>query len=395
MNSRRTPDRTAADDACGEPTPPRSDLPSTPLGSNGDTAPPGTEVRRLTAEGLRRARQFLAHMREHPGSDREPPHSLLFGEACSRPFDLGVRVERRPFRTRREAAEYFAPKFESIRHLVADHAGLWSWLGMFYFADTVLVEDGQVRLSPQDETFVVHREDLRSYQLRYFHYLWGAWRLNEAHGESAAILLDQRLTSFPRITRLSLGSVRRFNSVGIVQLLLRLYTSNGKSKRTFYDKVGGAAHLIRVLDQLERTYDVYGMTPEALVRILPAEFQRWDGQTPAAAERRAPTPAARETSPAYAAPAADPQPDAPVPPSQPVDDALGHLVEAYTRIQALHSGSWVDLRDYLQEDAAAWRAYTTASGAPEPRLFRAVALRRLEDAIQSTGSARAPQVEGA
>ncbi len=437
------------------PPPPR-DEPTDPLADDGGEnqrakqddgglAESGVEVRRLTAEGLRRARKFLAHMRENPGASREPPRSLLFGKACSRPFDLGVRVERRPFRTRREAAEYFAPKFESIRHLVADHAGLWSWLGMFYFADTVRVEDDRARLSPVDETFVVNHEVRRSYLLRYRHYLWGSWRLFVTHGESVSFLLDQELTSFTHFAERAFGSIRIFNSVGAIQLMLRLYTNNGRQKRGFGRRPGGLRHLLRVLDQLERTYDVYGMTPEALVRILPAEFQRWDGQTPAspaaarqesaaaaagnappsaAAERRAPTPAARETSPAYAAPAADPQPDAPVSPrrpdasptdgaaseetpaadeaasqpaddavgqpvdeavGQPVDDALGHLVEAHTRILALSPGSWVDLRDYLQEDAAAWRAYTTASGAPEPRLFRDFALRRLEDAIQSTG----------
>ena len=39
---------------------------------------------------------------------------------------------------------------------------------------------------------------------------------------------------------------------------------------------GGLRHLIRVLDQLERTYDVYGMEPDALLRILPEEFRQWD-----------------------------------------------------------------------------------------------------------------------
>ena len=40
---------------------------------------------------------------------------------------------------------------------------------------------------------------------------------------------------------------------------------------------GGLRHLLRVLDQLERTYDVYGMEPDALLSILPEEFRQWDG----------------------------------------------------------------------------------------------------------------------
>ena len=235
----------------------------------------GALVRRLTAEGLRRAREFLADMREHPTAPREPPRDLLYDERYSRPFEPEVWIERCPFRTRREAAEHFAPKFRPIRHLVADHAGVWSWLGMYYFADTVRVEDGAVRLSREDETLIVDRQDRRSFQRRFRHYLWGSWRLYEAHGESVSFLLDQDLTSIGELALRALDTVRIFNSVGVIQLMLRLYTDNGRQKRGFIDRPGGQRHLIRVLDQLERTYDVYGMQPEALLRVLPQEFQRW------------------------------------------------------------------------------------------------------------------------
>ena len=250
----------------------------------------GTQGRRLTDDGLRRAREFLAYMREHPGAKREPPRELLFGERYSRPLRESVRVEHRAFQTRREAAEYFAPKFAPIRHLVTDDARLWSWLGMFYFADTVRVENGQARLSPLDETFVVHREDSRSYMLRFRHYLWGSWRLYETHGESVAFLLDQNLTSFGDIFQRTFGAIRIFNSDGIIQLVLRLYTHGTRQKRGFGHAPGGLRHLLRVLDQLERTYDVYGMSPDALIKVLPEEFQRWDSQSARAALSGAASP---------------------------------------------------------------------------------------------------------
>ena len=235
----------------------------------------GALVRRLVPEGLRRAREFLADMRERPTAPREAPRDLLYDERYSRPFQPDVWIERRSFRTRREAAEYFAPKFEPIRYLVGDHAGVWSWLGMYYFADTVRAEDGTVRLSPLDETFVVHHEDTRSFQRRYRHYLWGAWRLNVTHGEGVAFLLDQELTTFGDLAERAFGSVRIFNSVGIIPLMLRLYTANGRQKRGFNRSSGGLRHLVRVLEQLERTYDVYGMEPNALLTVLPGDFRRW------------------------------------------------------------------------------------------------------------------------
>ena len=236
-------------------------------------------LRRLTPDGIERARQFLADLRDDPIGSIEPPPDLLYDERYAARFVGEIEVERRAFRTRREAAEYFEPLLKPVAHLVADHAGVWSWLGLFYFAETVRRENSVVQLSPLDETFVVDRRDgaSRSYQLRFRHYLWGSWRLYEQHGESAAFLLDRELAQWADIEQRSFGAIRIFNSVGIVPLILRLYTHGAHQKRGFIHDPGGLRHLLRVLDQLKRTYDVYGMEPDALLKILPDEFRQWDG----------------------------------------------------------------------------------------------------------------------
>ena len=234
-------------------------------------------LRRLTPDGIEYARTFLAGLREDPRGPIEPPRDLLYGDAYSAPFPGGIEVERRPFRTRREAAGYLAPLLEPVSRLVADDAGVWSWLGMFYFADTVPVADGEAQVAGLDETFVVHRNNALSYQRRYRHYLWGSWRLHQQHGERAAFLLDQRITAFGDIPTWTFGVGRIFNSVGVVPLILRLYTEGQAQKRGFFARRGGLRHLVRVLDQMERTHDVYGMEPEALLRVLPSEFRAWDG----------------------------------------------------------------------------------------------------------------------
>ena len=236
-------------------------------------------LRRLTPDGIERAREFLSSLRDDPTSSIETPPDLLYDERYAARLVGEIEVERRSFRTRREAAEYFDPLLKPVAHLVADHAGAWSWLGLFYFGETVRRQNGAVKLSPLDETFVVDRGDgaSRSYQLRFRHYLWGAWRLYEQHGEGAAFLLDRELAQWGDIEQRSFGSIRIFNSIGVVPLILRLYTHGAHQKRGFIHDRGGLRHLLRVLDQLERTYDVYGMEPATLLKILPEEFTQWDG----------------------------------------------------------------------------------------------------------------------
>ncbi len=372
-----------------------------------------TPVRRLTAAGIERAKEFLAYMRENPRAKPEPPRELLFGERFSRPFRENVLVERRSFRTRRDVGEYFAPRFKSIGPFVADHAGLWSWLGIYFFADTVQVEDGIHKLSPVDETFVFADSNDRH---AYRHYLRGAWRLYESHGESVAFLLDQDLTSFGDLAERVFGSLRIFNSAGVIQLILRLYTRGSQQKRGFGRRPGGLRHLIRVLDQLERTYDVYGMTPDALIRVLPDEFQRWDGGSARRAVttalvsehaadtvesspnlgthaevirdkhstvRGAPVETVGERQPS-ARTSADADVTNPRPAAEPEPPSVHQtLLDLSARIEQQGEVTWADPREHLKEGSKAWEAYVAVCGAPERRLFRTAFLHRLNEVLAS------------
>ena len=59
---------------------------------------------------------------------------------------------------------------------------------------------------------------------------------------------------------------------------MRLYTTDKRTKPGYTESLGGLRHLLRVLPQMEMTYDVYGMEPDALLEVLPADFRRWDAR---------------------------------------------------------------------------------------------------------------------
>ena len=232
-----------------------------------------TTARQLTPAGIEEARSFLDSIRENPAVDRSVPPKLLDDPRLSIAFDDAPEVESRTFETRRDAHEYFAPLLAPISHRIFDDAGFWSWLGMFYFDETAPRRGGEFDLSPRDEAFVVYHEG-QSFRRRYVHYLWTAWRLGEQHPE-AEFLLDQPLHAMGDIADRIFSYSRIFNSPGVTGLILDLYTEGSLQKRKFGRGRGGLRHLIRTLDQLECTYDVYGMSAAALRRILPADFRHW------------------------------------------------------------------------------------------------------------------------
>jgi len=239
-------------------------------------------IRRLTPAGIDAARQFLAGVRADPTGPLLVPRQILQGRRETSEIPDAPEVIRRTFASRRAAAVHLNAAFGPFGSRIVDDDGAWSWLGMFYFADTVPIDAGRPRLSPLDETFVFHRGDPRSFQRRYRHYLWSAWRLYRQHGEAAAFLLDAPLYEMGDIADRVLSNARVFNSVGVVPLIMRLYTESGRQKRSFGRGPGGLRHLLRVLNQLERTHDVYAMQWEQIAALLPPEFDRW---LPADAQR--------------------------------------------------------------------------------------------------------------
>ena len=246
--------------------------------STPEPQPRETSLRFLTEAGIARAQAFLQQVREQPDADRTPPEDLLYGDGYSRTLDRAADIKVAPatFATRREAGAYLSRVLRPVRRRVMNHAGVWSWLGMYYLAGIA-----PRTLSPNNMTLIFESgEDTsnagRSEQQTYRHYLWGSWRLYEQHGERAAFLLDQEIASWDDLSERTFGSRQVFSSAGIVQVILHLYTTGERKKRGYVHRPGGLRHLFRVLRQLELTHDVYGMEPDAVLRILPEAFRRWE-----------------------------------------------------------------------------------------------------------------------
>lgn len=241
---------------------------------------------------MRRAKEYLATLRS--GESSSFPHELLHDTLYSSSLTPVVRVEKRPFLNRREAGEYLN---ESLAPLglekITDNAGLWSWLGMFYFMEVVNVDQqGNPRLGRNpDVAYVIDPYETGRGNRRHFaHRLMLSWEIYVRHGETAWYLLDEPVNSMGHLADRLAGAPEMFRSVGVVELAHRLYAdkltrqlkpgvlAGGQNQRP----PGGVVRLLDVLNQLYMTYDVYGMTAEQLENLLPPEFDRWHSSPVAA-----------------------------------------------------------------------------------------------------------------
>lgn len=235
-----------------------------------------TELRRLTDLGIIEARRRLNLLRQ--GTMHLSEVSDLFrNQRWCGVFDGGVSISPQDFRTRRETADYLSATLGHLRSRIRDDRGVWSFLGMYFLENTTERTDG-TRFVAQESRHLFGVGP-RAAQRKGEHCLWGAWQLYEQHRDGASFLLDERLASWTDMAHRAFGSLQIFHARGVIPLMQRLYVREGRPKRGSNKGTGGLRHLVRVLNQLERTHDVYGdMSPDAILEILPAEFRAWDGK---------------------------------------------------------------------------------------------------------------------
>lgn len=247
-------------------------------------------IRAFNHQGIREARNLLDVARNDPHQlTRTKLNNLLVDDTKTDELDGSVEI-RRPKRTgkgrgrtlgpvlksRLDVATYLDPYLENLTEIrdIRFDTGVWSWLSIFLLYETVPLNSNNLIdiRDTKHERFVV---DIDRPRLLQHHYLWRAWWLNRVHPK-AKFLLDQNLVTRDRLARAIFDYPRIFNSTGIVELILRLYTTGRGIKSRINRGPGGLDHLLRSLLQYGRIYDVYGMAADDLLCILPSEFKEWE-----------------------------------------------------------------------------------------------------------------------
>ena len=244
----------------------------------------------MTPEGIQEAKEYLSILRERKRlrTWRRDLDQLLSDPVNAQPVEPEIFVERRPFANRRQAGEYLYSLLSPMGvGRVTGNQSLWSWLGMFFLEQaTSTNQDGTPRISRSDEAYVLD-PSLQSLTNTsgHRHRLMAAYEIYANHGEKAWCMLDQPLHRMERFTLRIFGAPILFNSTGVVELAHLLYANRqmrqyktgfgGAGERGQSHSPGSLPRLIDLLNQLYMNFDVYGMTAEQLLQLLPDEFDYW------------------------------------------------------------------------------------------------------------------------
>ncbi|MBK1830130.1 hypothetical protein JIN77_05315 [Verrucomicrobiaceae bacterium R5-34] len=211
--------------------------------------------------------------------DAPLPSAMLTDKVYLAELPLDLPLKQKLFETKYELAEYLHPILEAlIEHRVDDvtFAGIWDWLGAFYFDSICPVKNGKRSL----------REKARyvydcAWNRKYRHRIAEPCGLYRRHMENSKIFLYGPPSQISDMEEQASSRLAINSNKDVAKAMMRLYwdANRGKPKSKAADTKREPGTLRRFSDlllQLERTYDLESIGFDGIIELLPKrEYQAW------------------------------------------------------------------------------------------------------------------------
>ena len=233
------------------------------------------KLSRLNEEGIRRFRDILEDARQ--GVQIKTPLSITTDPEYIEEVFEDTKFEVSNFGTRGGLALAVDGLLSDVQ--VTDEindTGLWAWLSAVYF-DSVCPAGADGKRHPGQDYRHIPTTSWRDF---YRHLIRGPVRIHRlfcANPNSAAIVLCQRPSVPGDFVEQLASRQERITNPAIIDVANRLYydSETGKPVRGAspnWRKPGTLRRFGDVLEQLDLTYDLYSMSAEDLIDLLPREF---------------------------------------------------------------------------------------------------------------------------
>lgn len=249
-------------------------------------------LRRFNAEGVKKFQEYLASARQD--AQLSPPRELLQDESLTENVGGMIKVERRSYSKRRDAAVYLVDLLAPLDdEEVRNDAGLWTWLALFFFDEVCPPRDGKRKIR-NDYLYIYQPQNQRHF---YRHLLFLAWRVLKVAPTHNRLFLDLPISVFDKVSETVFRSLYITRIPCIFEALDLIYWDGDheRVRKGIVDprKVtpGSLRHRLPVrIRQLEKTFDLQSLNADQLIELLGDEFKsfataknRTDGELVSAA----------------------------------------------------------------------------------------------------------------
>lgn len=232
-------------------------------------------ARIMLPEGENRFRMYINELRQNPMTLRpdlnNPPYSKEFSPRVL--FD-----ETRTFNTKMELAEYLHTVFTGVgihRQNLIGKNGLWTWLAYTWFDQLAPVKDGSRII--REEAKYICSSDYRDY---YRHLIAGPYIIYSLHGsENSLLFLYSPIHEHNDFIEQFASRQFIISHRNIIEAVTKLYLDAGTGKPKVgaqsRNRGGNIRRFVKIIQQFELTYDIYSMSSQQILNLLPHEFDEW------------------------------------------------------------------------------------------------------------------------
>ncbi len=233
-------------------------------------------VRALTEAGIDQFRAYLDELRA-AGTSAAPPVELLHSIGLTTELPVDIVMEQRQFGNRMELAKYLHEKLTPLGTRVLDrNAGLWAWLSLYFFDQVCPVGTSGARRPGRDYRHIPEFV----FRLRHRHLLYGPFQIYRRHGVLSLLLLAGRPDSESNLYHELVSRQDIIANKGAMQAAMMLYfdpvrLAPKRGAQATEARPGTVRRFVRVLQQLDLTFDIYGLSGQQILELLPREFDAW------------------------------------------------------------------------------------------------------------------------
>ena len=239
------------------------------------------QVRRLNERGIQEFQALLSEARRIDPTMDARTEILNSHRTSPQGLNVAVLVDSSiEFDSKLDLADYLNQKLQPVESsALSRDRGLWAWLSLFFF-DTLCpsMDDGSRRVY-RDSYYYIPSTDYKTY---FRHLLYTPYVIyNSFQGSLGKCLLTGRPHAWGDVNE-QVAARQEFVSCGpVLGVIDHLYHegsgSVGRVKRgaTSRNRNGSLRRLITFLQQLDATYDLYGMSTQTILELLPGEFDEW------------------------------------------------------------------------------------------------------------------------
>ena len=233
-------------------------------------------IRTLTEEGVTRFCGFIEAPRQ--GDEVDWPIDLLTDDATSTLLPQAGQIEDRGFDSKYELADYIAQRLVHLPgEAVKYNQGLWGWLALYYFPHLCPPDDEGRHHPLKEQLYIPPKVDQPlAYRTYYRHLIAGPYRIRQLHGRWSQALLWGPIDKHPDLLEQLAARQNLITNTEFIKAVVELYfrrDGNGawspKRGAVTRTRPGNLRRLKELLDQLDRTCDLYGLTAEQFLGVNP------------------------------------------------------------------------------------------------------------------------------